>query len=75
MTGRRIRWPLLKALKERGFTGRSFAGAVGDHETVVSRIINGVLNPNETQIQRYSQVLGKQPRELFEDAYCSGVEQ
>ena len=60
-----MNWTLLKAIKERGLTQRSFARAVNDHESIVSRIVCGTWNPDERRQRVYSRVLGMRPEDLF----------
>ena len=56
---------LLRALKEKKLSQRDFARIVGDHESVVSRIINGVWNADVERRIRYSRALGVKLEELF----------
>jgi transcriptional regulator with XRE-family HTH domain len=56
---------LVVALKERGLKQRDFARLVGDHETVVSRVINGIWNLDEERKIRYAKILKKKPEDLF----------
>jgi hypothetical protein len=37
-----VNFELLRAIKERGLSQRAFARIVGEHESVVSRVVNGV---------------------------------
>jgi hypothetical protein len=59
---------LLVAIREAGFRQIDFAKAVGDHETVVSRVVNGWLNLPEERKKKYAEVLCKSVEELFSDA-------
>ena len=60
-----MNFELLRAIKESKISQRDFARIVGDHESVVSRIINGIWNPDEVRKIRYSKALGHKPEELF----------
>ena len=60
-----MNFKLLKAIKEKKYNQREFAQIVGDHESVVSRIINGVWNPDEGRKIKYARALGHKPEELF----------
>lgn len=59
---------LLLAIREAGYRQIDFAKAVGDHETVVSRVVNGWLNLPEERKKKYAEVLGKTVEELFGNA-------
>lgn len=56
---------LVVALKERGLKQRDFARLVGDHETMISRVVNGTWNLDEERKIRYARVLKKKPEDLF----------
>lgn len=56
---------LVVALKERGLKQRDFARLVGDHETMISRVVNGTWNLDEERKIRYAKVLKKRPEDLF----------
>jgi transcriptional regulator with XRE-family HTH domain len=56
---------LLKALKEKNLTQRDLARIINEHESVVSRIINGIWNPDEARKIKYAKALGRKPEELF----------
>lgn len=60
-----MNFELLKTIREKGLTQRDFSRLVKDHESIVSRVINGVWNPDEVRKIRYSKVLGKKVDELF----------
>jgi hypothetical protein len=57
---------LLTAIRERGMRQAGFAKAVGDHESFVSRVINGWMNLDDKRKAKYSKVLGKSEKDLFE---------
>jgi transcriptional regulator with XRE-family HTH domain len=56
------------AEKERGITQRKFSLLVDDHDSVVSRIVNGVWNPDPERRKKYAEALGMKGAELFGDA-------
>ena len=58
---------LLSAIREKGFRQVDFAKAIGEHHTIVSRVINGWVNLSEAQKIKYAEALGKKTTELFED--------
>jgi plasmid maintenance system antidote protein VapI len=60
-----MNFALLKAIKEERLTQREFARLVGDHESVVSRVINEIWVIDEMRKIRYSKVLRRKPEELF----------
>lgn len=60
-----MNFELLRAIKEQKLSQREFAKIVGDHESVVSRIINGIWNADEVRKYRYSKALGRKHDELF----------
>lgn len=62
-----MQFNLLKAIKEEGFTQRDFARLVNDHESVVSRIINGTWIIDEKRRIRYARVLNRKPDDLFSE--------
>ena len=61
----RINWRLLKAIREKGLRQRDFARIVGEHESVVSRVISGQWNPCEKRKAVYARALGMKPADLF----------
>jgi transcriptional regulator with XRE-family HTH domain len=61
-----INFALLRAIKESGFTQRDFSTLVGDHESVVSRIVNGIWIPDPVRKLRYAKILGKKVENLFD---------
>jgi len=61
-----MNFELLRAIKEKGFTQRDFATLVKDHESIVSRIVNGVWIPDPARKIRYAKVLGKKVEDLFD---------
>jgi hypothetical protein len=60
-----VNFDLLKAIKEHGLTQRQFAAAVGDHESVVSRIVNGVWIADTLRKAKYAKVLKRRPEDIF----------
>ena len=62
-----MNFELFKAIRDKGLRQRDFARLVGDHESVVSRIINGVWNADELRKIRYAKVLGRKPSEIFSE--------
>ena len=60
-----IRFKLLKALKEEGLKQKEYAKLVGDHPSIVSRIVNGIWNPDERRKIKYAKALGRKPEEIF----------
>ena len=60
-----MNWALLKAIKDRGLTQRDFARLVNENESIVSRVINGIWNPDRTRQLRYAKVLKKSVKSLF----------
>jgi hypothetical protein len=62
-----MNFELLKSIRQMGLRQRGFAKLVGDHESVVSRIINGTWNADEVRKIKYARVLGKKPEEIFTD--------
>jgi transcriptional regulator with XRE-family HTH domain len=60
-----MNFELYKAIREKGLRQRDFARLVGDHESVVSRIVNGVWIPDELRKVRYARALGRKPDEVF----------
>lgn len=62
-----MNWPLLKAVREQGYTQRYFSKVIGDDESRVSRIINGVWNPDPARPVRYAKALKKKPEELLKN--------
>jgi len=55
----------LKAIRERNLSQKEFARLVGDHETLISRVVRGHWNLDEERKIRYAKVLNKKPEELF----------
>ncbi len=60
---------LLVAIKERRLTQRQFAALVGDHESVVSRVVNGIWVADAVRRQKYAEALGRKSEELFAKPY------
>jgi transcriptional regulator with XRE-family HTH domain len=63
-----MNFKLLQAIRENGLTQREFAAIVGDHESVVSRIVNGTWNLDQAGKIRYAKALKRKPGDLFETA-------
>ena len=60
-----MNWKLWLAIREQHLTQRDFARIIGEHESVVSRIITGTWNPDEKRKVLYARALGKKVQELF----------
>ena len=60
-----MNFKLLKAIREQGLRQKDLAKLVGDHESVVSRIVTGVWNPDDLRKFRYAKAFGRKPEDLF----------
>lgn len=60
-----MNFELLRRIREQGLRQKDFARLVRDDESVVSRIINGVWNPDEDRKQRYADALRCKVADLF----------
>jgi transcriptional regulator with XRE-family HTH domain len=60
-----MNYKLLIAIKEKGLTQREFAKLVGDHESIVSRIVNGQWNADEMRKIKYAKILGLKQTQIF----------
>lgn len=60
-----MEFELLKAIREKGLKQRDFAKIVGEHESVVSRIITGSWEIDPLRKFKWSRALGKKPEDLF----------
>jgi transcriptional regulator with XRE-family HTH domain len=60
-----MNFELLRAIKENGLTQKDFSAIVGDDPSVVSRIINGVWNPDDIRKIRYAKALKMKIEDLF----------
>lgn len=60
-----MNFELFRAIRESGLRQRDFARIEGDHETVVSRIFNGIYVIDEVRKARYVRALGRKPEDLF----------
>ena len=60
-----MNFELFKAIRQKGLRQRDFAVIVGDDESVVSRIVNGVWVPDVERKLRYARALGKKVDEVF----------
>lgn len=58
-------WALLMAMHDSGLRQRDFARVAGDHESLISRVVNGVWNLDEILQTRYAKALGKRIEDLF----------
>lgn len=58
-------WALLMAMRDSGLRQRDFARVVGDHESLISRVVNGVWNLDEIRQTWYTKALGKRVEDLF----------
>lgn len=56
---------LLLAIRERKMRQSDFAKAVGDHFTLISRVVNGWVNLDEKRKAKYTKTLGKTVQELL----------
>ena len=56
---------VLVAIRERGIRQRDLARIVGISETIISRVVNGIYNPDEVLQARIAKVLKRKPEELF----------
>jgi transcriptional regulator with XRE-family HTH domain len=56
---------LWEAIKSRGLMQQDLARIVGDDPSVVSRIVNGIWNPDEARKIRYARALGVRVDQLF----------
>jgi plasmid maintenance system antidote protein VapI len=61
----RFNFELMKAIKEKGLTQKSFAGLVGENEAKVSLVINGRLNLTDREKLKYASVLQMNVEDLF----------
>lgn len=61
---------LLSAIRNKGMRQKGFAEAVGDHETFISRVINGWINLDEARKIKYSKILGCKVSDIFGDCQC-----
>lgn len=60
-----VRINLLVAIKKKGISQRQFAHLVGEHESIVSRVITGKWNPDNKQREKYAKILGEKVSALF----------
>lgn len=56
---------LLKAIREKGWTQKKFSEVIGDHETLVSRVIRGHWNLDEARKIKWAKALKTRPEVLF----------
>lgn len=56
---------LLTAIREKGMRQKDFAKAVGEHETFISRVVNGWINLDEVRKAKYAKMLGCTVDDLF----------
>ena len=61
----RTNFEFLRAIREIGLRQREFAQLAGEHESVISRIINGTWNIDQMRKIKFSKILGKKPEDLF----------
>lgn len=57
---------LLLAIRERGIRQRDLARIIGISETIISRVVNGVYNPDAVLKSRIAKALKRKQEELFE---------
>ena len=60
-----VNFKLLIALKKKGLSQKIFAELVGQHRSVVSRVVSGVYNLNDQQEKRYAKVLNMRREDIF----------
>jgi transcriptional regulator with XRE-family HTH domain len=60
-----MNFALLRAIKENGLTQKDFSTIVGDDPSIVSRIVNGIWNPDDMRKIRYAKALKKRVKDLF----------
>jgi transcriptional regulator with XRE-family HTH domain len=60
-----MNFKLFKAIRSQGLRQRDFAVLVGDHESIVSRVINGIWNPDDMRKIRYAKALKMKVEDLF----------
>jgi transcriptional regulator with XRE-family HTH domain len=60
-----MNFALLRAIKENGLTQKDFSAIVGDDPSIVSRIVNGIWNPDGMRKIRYAKVLKMKIEDLF----------
>jgi hypothetical protein len=58
---------LLSAMRENGLRQRGFAKRVGDHESFVSRVVNGWVNLDKDRKKKYAKILKKKVEDIFSD--------
>ena len=56
---------LLTVIREKGMRQKDFAKAIGEHETFISRVINGWINLDEVRKAKYAKMLGCTVDDLF----------
>jgi plasmid maintenance system antidote protein VapI len=56
---------LWKAIKEAGLNQRTFARLIGEHESIVSRVVNGSMNLPPSKAMTWAKVLGQPVERLF----------
>jgi transcriptional regulator with XRE-family HTH domain len=57
---------IIMALLAKGWTQRELARRTNIHETKLSAIVNGWLNPSYECRQKIANILERQPSELFQ---------
>ena len=63
--GEKMDTRILLAIRERGIRQRDLARIIGISETIISRIVNGIYNPDEILKSRIAKALKRKPEELF----------
>lgn len=58
-------WALLMAMRDSGLRQRDFARVARDHESLISRVVNGAWNLDEILQTRYAKALGKRIENFF----------
>jgi ribosome-binding protein aMBF1 (putative translation factor) len=56
---------LLTAIRKKGMRQKDFAKVVGEHETFISRVVNGWINLDEVRKAKYAKMLGCTVDDLF----------
>jgi DNA-binding XRE family transcriptional regulator len=60
-----MNYALWVAIRRNGLRQKDFAKIVGDHESVVSRIINGTWHPDAMRKMKYARALKTKPEAIF----------
>ena len=60
-----MNFELYRIMRSRGLRQRDLAKLVGEHESVTSRVINGIWNPDEQQKESYAKALEVDVADIF----------